>query len=363
MMNYSARLKKLQKTIQNMRCDLLIIEDVIDIYYMTGIELSTGKLFVDLQEASLFVDSRYYEHCQKLCPFNVILLEDSTIENWFCEKNFSLKIGCDSTKTSYENYLEWRKQLKKFEIRAGPSAAFKLVPLKGPLRILRCIKDADEIILLKKAAALGSEGFDFVYNSIIEGISEKELAIELEIFWKRKGSKSLGFDPIIAFGTHSSMPHYRPDQTTLKKGENVLIDIGVNLEHYHSDMTRVIYFGTPHKKIQEIYSIVLEAQRRALQLCKPGTLIGELDRTARDYIQQKGYGNYFTHGLGHGVGLEIHEAPSLRQNGIDHLLKLQEGMVITIEPGIYLPDVGGVRIEDTVAITATGHENLTNRPS
>jgi len=194
-----------------------------------------------------------------------------------------------------------------------------------------------------------------------EGISENELAIELEIFWKRRGSKAIAFDPIIAFGSNSSMPHYRVGQRKLNTGEAVLIDIGVNLNHYHSDMTRVVFFGDPDPKIASIYEIVLKAQELALENCRPGTPIAELDASARTYIEQKGYGENFTHSLGHGVGLEIHELPLIRSQSPGADTQLEEGMVVTIEPGIYLPGIGGVRIEDTVAITRDGYENLTNR--
>jgi len=340
----------------------LLVEDVTNIYYMTGIELSTGKLLVDAQGACLFVDSRYFENCQKNCPFSVILLEPNALENWIGQRKAVSAIGFDSSTTPYSDFLDLKKQFTAMRKRLGASARFKLVPLKSPFRMLRCIKDADEIALLRDAAKLGSEGFDFLCNSLTEGISEIELAVELEIFWKRKGSKSLAFDPIIAFGANGSMPHYRPGNTRLKYGDSVLIDIGVNVKHYHSDMTRVVFIGSPVKKIREIYDVVREAQARALKLCKPGTAIKELDLAARNYIAKKGYGPNFTHSLGHGVGLEIHEAPLLNQKLPDKNLKLQEGMVITIEPGIYLPDIGGVRLEDTIVITHNGYENLTNRP-
>lgn len=361
-MDYSARLKRLQQHLKKEDCDTLIIEEVINIYYMTGLELSMGKLLVDSDGACLVVDSRYYENCHKNSPFPVLLLKENAIEDWLCERNSLDRIGFDSSTTSYVRYLELKKQLRALKLRLGTSKALKLVPLKAPLRMLRCIKDADEIALLKTAADLGSEGFDFLCNSLASGISELELALELDIFWKRKGSKALAFDPIIAFGPNSSMPHYRPSNQRLKKGDCVLLDIGVNVRNYHSDMTRVVFFGPRSKKVQEIYEIVREAQKRALKLCKPGTPIKALDMAARSYITEKGYGERFTHNLGHGVGLEIHEAPTLSQRGPDRNLKLQEGMVITIEPGVYLPDIGGVRLEDSIVITSSGYESLTKRP-
>lgn len=361
-MNYSERLKKLQNHLKTENCDILLIEDVTNIFYMTGLELSMGKLLVDADDACLVVDSRYYETCQKLNPFPVLLLQENAIEEWISQRNSPSKISFDSSTTSYSRYLEIKKQIAALDKRLGSSKNLKLKALHAPLRKLRCIKDADEIALLKTAADLGSEGFDFLCNSLAPGISELQLALELDIFWKRKGSKSLAFDPIIAFGPNSSMPHYKPSNQRLKEGDNVLLDIGVNVKHYHSDMTRVVFFGQRSKKVQEIYAIVREAQQRALRLCKPGTSVKALDAAARNYIAEKGYGEHFTHNLGHGVGLEIHEAPMLSQKGPDRNVKLEEGMVITIEPGIYLPDIGGVRLEDCVAITANGYENLTKRP-
>lgn len=361
-MDYSARLAKTQKYLQKEGCDILLIENTIDIFYMTGLDLSTGKLLIDSEGACLIVDSRYFEICQKKCPFSVALLKENVIEDWLKERNALATLGFDSASTSYTRFLELKKMLKSFKSRMASNQTLKLVALPSPLRMLRSIKDTDEIAMLKTAADLGSEGYDFLCNSLAEGVSEMELAIELEIFWKRKGSKALAFEPIIAFGENGSMPHYRPGNRRLKKGDSVLLDIGVNVQHYHSDMTRVVFFGNPSKKLQEIYDVVREAQRRALQLCLPGTPIKELDKAARSYIADKGYGEMFTHNLGHGVGLEIHEAPTLSQKGPDRLLELQEGMAITIEPGIYLPDIGGVRLEDTIVITSNGYENLTKRP-
>ena len=199
----------------------------------------------------------------------------------------------------------------------------------------------------------------YVLSLLKEEISEAELALELEFFWKKRGAKKLAFDPIIAFGANSSMPHYRAGLAKLQSHTSILIDIGVVLSHYHSDMTRVVHFGTPTSVIEKIYSIVEEAKARALALCCPGTLVGELDRAARDWIASQGYGERFTHSLGHGVGLDIHEPPTIRDSGLYRTLPLQPGMVITIEPGIYLPGIGGVRLEDTVLITENGHENLT----
>jgi Xaa-Pro aminopeptidase len=263
--------------------------------------------------------------------------------------------GFDSAYTSFKTFHHYEQALKTLSV--------SLVPLDAPIQWLRMIKDEEEISLLKEAAHLGYRGYEFVASCLVEGISEAELALELEFFWKKQGAKRLAFDSIIAFGSNSSMPHYRAGFTPLTPNTSVLIDIGVNWKHYHSDMTRVVFYGTPDPRLQTIYAIVEEAKNRAMEICRPGTLIGDLDRAARNYISDQGYGTYFTHSLGHGLGLDVHELPTLRSKGPLAEQPLQKGMVITIEPGIYLPGIGGVRLEDTLLITEQGYENLTHSAS
>ncbi len=325
--------------------EALLVEKEVDLFYLTGLKLSAGCLVVHSQGAFLLVDNRYFEMCRKRSPVPVILSDKTGLK----EALGAIPSLCfDAQATSYVRFQELEKLVS-------------LRPIDSPVAHLRMIKEPEEIVYLKEAAALGAEGFDFVKGLLKEGIKENELALELEIFWKRRGSKALGFEPIIAFGANSAMPHYRSGDVALKTGMNVLIDIGVNYRHYLSDMTRVLFFGEPDPRLKAIYKVVAEAQAKALDLCRPGTLIGQLDKTARDHIAKAGYGDYFGHSLGHGVGLEIHELPTLRQKPPFSEMALQAGMVITIEPGIYIPDLGGVRLEDTVVITEKGHENLTNR--
>lgn len=362
---YSARLKKLQEVIKSEGCDALLIDDPTNIFYLTGLDLSSGKLIAHLNGAHLLVDGRYIEACRKNSPFPVLVSDPPTFEHLLNSPELShiAKLGFDTEKTSYKAYEALKKVAHA--ISANPSAAkdLSIIPIESPLKIIRSIKDAHEVKALKEAAKLGSEGFDYVCSLLKEGISEKTCAQELEIFWKRHGSKGVAFDPIIAFGEHSSMPHYRAGTKKLAKGDIVLIDIGVNYKHYHSDMTRIAFFGTPNPLLVEIHKIVKKAQEAALKLCKPGTTLGELDNAARSLITSHGYGANFSHSLGHGVGLDIHEYPTIRNTAPLDKIPLSPGMVVTIEPGIYLPGVGGVRIEDTVVITENGHENLTNRPT
>jgi Xaa-Pro aminopeptidase len=261
-----------------------------------------------------------------------------------------LAFGTDTT--LYKNFID---------LQASLNAKIKLLPIENPVKRLRMIKDGDEIKALRASAKLGSEGYDYVASLIKDGVSETALALELEIFWKRAGAKGAAFDPIIAFGANSSMPHYRAGEAILKRGDHVLIDIGVDYKNYHSDMTRVVFPKEPPSEIKHIYQIVKAAQKKALELCRPGTLIGDLDNAARNYIASEGFGEQFSHNLGHGIGLETHEMPNLRNTPANSAIRLQPGMAITIEPGIYLSGLGGIRLEDTVVITESGHENLTNR--
>lgn len=352
-MDFKNRLDRLKEKLSTFPADALLIEHPVDLFYLTGLEMSCGQILITPEGALLFADNRYFEVAQRVAPCPVELSDVKPFYKWISQHKPAAiqSLAFDSQSCVYQRYEELKKLVPA-----------QLVPVNNPVGSLRLIKDNDELNLLRSAGQLGSEGFDYVVSLLKEGISEIEVATELEIFWKRKGSKSLAFDPIIAFGANASAPHYRAGETRLKSGMEVLIDIGVNLGHYHSDMTRVVFFKSADPRIAVIYDIVAEAQQRALKLCKPGVTIGELDRAARGFIEEKGYGENFRHGLGHGVGLEIHEAPTIRGGAVHAAVKLEKGMVITIEPGIYLPGVGGVRLEDTVVITENGYENLTNRP-
>ncbi len=356
--HHEIRARSLQNKLKNIPADALLITNKINLLYLTGLELSAGKLLIHKKGIHLFVDPRYYEMCLKFSPFPVLPLNTPSFESQILSEKFSFikSMAFESNSTSYSEY---QMLLKKFP-------PVSLIPVEDIVECERMKKDESEIAVLRKAAALGSAGFDFVCSLIQKGISENELATELEIFWKRQGGDGLAFSPIIAFGANSSMPHYRPsskpqEACRLHSGNPILIDIGVKYQHYHSDMTRVVYFGKPNPQLLEIHTIVQQAQLEALKACRPGVDIGSVDAAARTYISKQGYGDKFTHNLGHGVGLEIHEMPRLRQAEPDCRYQLQAGNVITIEPGIYLEGIGGVRIEDTIVITEDGYENLTNR--
>lgn len=359
-MSFYNRLAKLQKKLKNVSCDALIIEDTINIFYMTGLKLSAGKLLIHTDGAHLIVDSRYFEICKHSSPFPVLEAEKYSLETMLSSPEFTISsLAFDSDKTSHQGFLSLQKIIDKVNSQRSSANSIKLLAVENPLKELRSIKDPEEIKLLKEAANLGKKGFEFVCTLLKEGVTELEVAIALEIFWKQRGGRNVSFDPIIAFGANSSMPHYRAGNQYLKLGDPVLIDIGVCLNHYHSDMTRMIYFGEPDPRIRKIHAIVQQAQEAALAICRPGTNLGDLDMAARKVIADQGYGECFTHSLGHGVGLEIHEFPTIKNVQPYKEVPLEKGMVVTIEPGIYLPGIGGVRLEDTIVITESGYECIT----
>lgn len=361
---YSERQDNIRKLLKEKSIDALIVDDPTNLFYLTGMEVSAGRLAVTSKLSYLFVDNRYFESCQNNPSCQVLLSDNNAFSDKLLapDMNFIKTLAFDGESTSHKAFLEMDGLMHRLKEQSSGRCNIKLVSLDNPVKWIRMIKDSEEITLLKQAGNLGSQGFDYVCTLLKAGITEIEVANELEIFWKRKGAKSLAFDPIIAFGSNSSMPHYRSGNRALKEGDIILMDIGVNVQHYHSDMTRMAYFGAPPEQIGVIYPIVQRAQQLAIEICKPGTLIKDIDATARQFITDQGYGEYFTHGIGHGVGLEIHELPTMRfQTALNANLTLQPGMVITVEPGIYLPKIGGVRIEDTIVITEMGHENLTNR--
>lgn len=364
-MPFLKRQENLVQLLKSQGADAIIIDDPVNLFYLTGLDMSSGKLLITTRNNLLFADNRYYEMAAEKSPCRVVLSDKEPLSQFLLtpELNFIKNIAFDSENKSYKSFLELEVLFAKLKEQSSGRSNMKLLPLDNPVKELRMIKESEEIAILKQAADLGSLGYDHICSLLKEGVKEIELAEELEFFWKKRGGKKMAFDPIIAFGKNGSMPHYKSGETALKKGDAVLIDIGVTLQHYQSDMTRMVFFGTPHEQISIVHPIVQRAQSLSLNLCKPGTLIKDIDAAARDFITEQGYGENFSHGIGHGVGLEVHELPTMRYQSALNGLKLKPGMVLTIEPGIYIPKVGGVRIEDTVVITEDGYESLTKRPA
>jgi Xaa-Pro aminopeptidase len=339
------RIKKVQKSLHEYGVDALLVQNSVDLLYLTGMELSAGTLVIAKDDVHLVVDGRYFETCKKMLSYTVSLLAPGVLAKLMSGYK---KVGFDADQTSYGAAEKLSTDLKK-----------ELTAIGKPIEQIRAIKEAGEIKALQRAADLCVEGFSFVCSCLKTGITEKTVAKQLELFWIERGADRLSFEPIIAFGSNSSMPHYRAKEVALKPGDVVLIDIGVVLDGYASDLTRTVFYGKPKAKIKEIYRIVQKAQSKAVDGCKAGLTSGDLYDFAGKVIEKAGYKEAFIHSLGHGIGLDVHEYPTLRENGD---ILLTAGMVVTIEPGIYIPDVGGVRIEDMVLITKDGPKVLTDCP-
>ncbi len=315
-----------------------ILEDPSDLFYWTGIHLSLGTLLITKRDVKLFVDARYIEACLKKAPMKAALIAKMKLPKG--------AIGFDSTTTSCER-LSTLKKLSKGDVKWKPC------PNMGKQR--RLIKQNSEIKKIKQACDLACSAMSYVKSLLKVGVSEKEVAQKIELFYLQHEAR-LSFDPIVAFGANSAMPHYTPGKATLKKGDIALIDMGCKIEGFCSDMTRVFFCDKPPEEILNAYNAVKKALEDAMQLCKPEALISSLDQAAKSAILEKDFSCY-QHALGHGVGVEVHELPFVSgKKGLGHL---EAGMVITLEPGIYIPGLGGIRLENQVLITPSGHKNLT----
>lgn len=249
--------------------------------------------------------------------------------------------------------------LERYEQLHAYFTARSVLNAEEKLRQLRMIKDEKEIAILRQAAALADFGVEVGVQTIAEGKTELDIIATIEHELKKKGVREMSFATMVLTGEKTAAPHGVPDLTAIQQGDFVLFDLGVVLDGYCSDITRTVCFGKPTEEQKRIYETVLAAQQAAIAAAKPGAIVGAIDKAARQMIEEAGYGSYFTHRVGHGLGIEIHEYPSMNAT---NPMPLAQGMVFTIEPGIYVPSVGGVRIEDDVLITDTGVEVLTNYP-
>lgn len=326
--------------------DDILLDDPINIYYLTGIYFSSARLLIHKNKQTLFVDGRYAEKAKSHFPHEVVIHKniDEAVAN---RLQGPAKISISSNDVHLDRYLAWQK-MKRIE----------WVPKPNLLAPLRMIKSKEEVRKIEAACQITSLCYSDILSCLKQGITEREVAKKVEIFFLENGADGLAFPPIIGFGTHSAIPHHSPTDRSLKKGDLVQFDIGCKKDHYCSDFSRVHFFGAPDPKLQEIAKIVQEAKLAAEQVARIGTPVIEVDQAARTVIEKYGYKDQFLHSIGHGLGLEIHEPPLVRQTPNQ---PLQEGMVITIEPGIYLEGLGGVRLEDTYLITSSIPQNLTER--
>lgn len=325
----------------------------------TQYDESAGALLITRDAKILATDSRYETQARNECEgFDVVVYTRGLTKELpaLLRQLGARRTGFESRRISYEEYARIREELEKDGLTT------ELVPTAEMVEGLRLVKDEDEISAIRKAVFLAEEAFrDFLENALPPDITEKAAAWEMEKRMRERGAQSLSFPMIAAFGTNSALPHAIPTERRHAGCEPLLFDWGARLDGYCSDMTRTIFLESPHEELAKIFATAYEAQQMAIDAVRPGKTTREIDAVAREHIEAAGYKGYFGHGLGHGVGLAVHEAPSLSPVA-EKEKTLSENMVFTVEPGIYLPEKGGVRLENIVVVRAHGPEILNTLP-
>ncbi|NOU97693.1 M24 family metallopeptidase [Paenibacillus sp. LMG 31456] len=345
-----ARLGRIRVVMQEQGLQALLITNGVNRQYLTGFTGSSGYVLLTEAKAYLLTDFRYMSQAPvQAVHYEVVEHAPKPMETVraLLTKHGISKVGFEKMDMTYGTYLSTAEALQGIE----------LVATGGLVERLRLVKDAAELDVMKEAADLADRTFTHILPFLKPGVKELDIALEIEFFVRKNGAASTSFETIVASGERSALPHGKASDRILQMNEFVKLDYGAYYKSYCSDITRTIVLGKPTDKHKEIYNIVLEAQLTALDKIKPGMTGQQADAIARDVIKQHGYGEFFGHGLGHGLGMEIHEAPRLSTQGD---VVLTPGMTVTVEPGIYLPGFGGVRIEDDIVITETGNQKLTH---
>ena len=339
------RVKQLQKDLAKRSVDAILVTDPYNISYLAGYKCHDAYVVITEKSAVYITDGRYtHEMSKNLTGFTIKDVKPSLllVLAELCRTRKITRLGFEEQNLTYGLYNK---------LRTAVSA--ELVPLSGMVEALRLIKTPDEIAKIRIATQIAMKAYYYIQDFLKPGVKEIEIAGEIERFIRFEGATCASFDIIVASGPNAALPHYQTAERKLKAAEAVMIDMGVEYQGYKSDLTRVFFLGKINTLITKVYGIVRTAQARALAAIKPGVRSSIVDKAARQYISDKGYGKYFMHSLGHGVGLEVHEAPSISSK-VEKVLR--PGEVFTIEPGIYLPGKFGIRIEDMVLVTRKGCE-------
>jgi Xaa-Pro aminopeptidase len=351
-MAFDRRINRLRRVIDEEKVDGLLVTNLTNIRYLTGFAGSFALLLITSNEIVFFTDFRYIETAQKHVPADEIVktsrdqFEDVKRE---ARKHKVRKLGLESRTMSHADYLRLSDKLGER----------KLVPLKETVEKLRMIKDDEEIARIRRAVRLTERALRHIRSFFEPGITERDLATELEVFFKLNGGGETGFRPIVAFGRGSSMPHYASSNRKLRANNMILVDLGTSVNGYHADLTRTWLSNIMNVKERQIYRIVLDAQQAAIDRVKQGVAFTSIDQAARQVIAKAGYADNFGHGLGHGIGLNVHELPRIAPKSEG---RCRNGMVFTLEPGVYIPGWGGIRIEDDVLVTENGCDVLSSFP-
>jgi len=349
----SDRLRKLRSRIADASFEALLVTHAPDVRYLTDFPGEDSWAIVTAKAVHLISDSRFDEQINQSCPYVKKMIRKGAMADALAELVGDLKIkslGFQADHITVRGLETLQDKLAK--------GLFKNT--HGWIVEQRAVKDATELRAIRRAIALHEQAYMQTLDQIRPGMSENEVATLLEYNMRWIGGEGPAFATIVAIAANAALPHHIPGRTRVKANIPILIDSGACANGYRSDMTRVIALGGLSQKLTEVYQVVLEAQQTAIDAIRPGAKLKDVDAAARNVIAEAGYGEYFGHGLGHGIGLEIHEQPSFSRAADGELV---ENNVVTVEPGVYLPGVGGIRIEDDVLVTSRGHRKLTTLPN
>ena len=337
------------------RLGAMLVTNRENVLYLSGFG-GEGGLVVTPGSCHILTDARYVEEAGAQAPaFELI-----RVTNGLAEAVGEVLGRLDVTRLGFEEEHVTFKQYSDIAAQAR-DRALEMVPVRGVIEALREVKDESEIERIRRAASIAVEGISWVVDGLKPGVSEVDLAAEIEYRMRRSGAQGLAFESIVTSGPRGSLPHGAPSDRRIGVGDLVTVDVGAVWDSYCSDITRTFAVGDPPESLVRVYEVVRRAQEAALSAIRPGLGLREVDAVARSIIVDAGYGELFGHGLGHGVGLAVHESPRLSPRAPENGC-IREGMVFTVEPGIYVPGIGGVRIEDTVVVRSDGVEVLTDYP-
>ncbi|MBW3590806.1 MAG: aminopeptidase P family protein [Actinobacteria bacterium] len=363
-MSIDSRLDGVRRRLAAEMVDALLVTNMINIRYLTGFTGTNAYLLITPNSARFYSDGRYAVQAARQVSGSEVNICVSHAE--VSDALSSIVKGQKLRRVAYESTdVTVASRGPSWEAPPGLDKVMtylvgaEAVPAAGWIEELREVKDADEIASIRRAAELGDAGFDYIRKKVKPGVTERELALDLEFFLRSEGSEGMSFDPIVAAAENSALPHAQPTDRAVESGGFVLFDFGCIVDGYCSDMTRTLVVGPLDDRHREVYETVLAAQSAGLATASPGVPCGDVDRAARRVVEDAGYAEAFMHGVGHGVGLQIHEAPSLK---IDRKEPLEPGHVITVEPGAYFEGWGGIRIEDLAAVTPDGLDVLSRAP-
>lgn len=347
------RLNKVRDLMTRRGIQALVVTNEANRRWLTGFTGSSGSCLVTGDQALFLTDFRYIEQATaQTASAGFTVVETAPREGETLTREIQ-RLGLSAVYFEAEHVTT--KLLSTWQEMAGAQVDFR--PSEGLVAELRMIKDLDEVAIIRRAAALADEGFSYIQGELRPGVTEASVALKLEFFMRERGASKVGFDFIVASGPRSSLPHGIASSRVMEAGDFVTLDFGCYVDGYTSDITRTVVLGKASAEQRRIYDLVRKAQEEGFQAVRPGRTGIEVDAVARAVIAGDGHGEHFGHGLGHGVGLMVHERPRL--NTTDQTI-LQPGMVVTVEPGVYVPGFGGVRIEDMVLVTECGGERLTS---